>query len=591
MSASAGPVGEARTLRLFALLVLVVAWLPSLGTLRTPWIAEDAGILAQVAEDGPWRDWTRSQYGLHTARFWRPLVSTSWSLQESWTGIEPAPLRLFNLALHALAALLAFATARRLGARPFGALVAGLWVATFPAQGGTCTWLAGRTDLLGAVFLLGSLYVGLGPRPLAAAPLAFLACAAKEFGFLAPLWLAFFAWTRGERGAALVRRLAPATLAVLGAFVWRALALGTVVGGYAGGVSVLAGLAGAARAVFTSIPSTLVALAALAAVGRYARCFRASGVLAGLLAAGAATACLAQLLADGVLEPEHRRLFYVPECAFALAAGLSWSRKEARLAPLWIALVTALLGFRGVRAWQDAHTWSRAGVAGEAAVTRARAVVAPAEPGTAPVFFADFPVIQDGAYCLGFGLAARFRPPFPASPRPVWPWRLVFVQASARSRSPLVAARADGSLWPLDDAPLVPVLGAETEDGAPLARLVLDERSFFAAEDRSPRLSVSGGSPGATLEGLWISELGYEPVLLGVLDESGALELSLMQLLLRGNGVVVSAEVLFQAADLGATRAYLELRAVAPSGEVRAASRWIELVWAAELRERAPSAR
>src|SRR6185436_1446357 len=135
---------------------------PSLGTLDAPWIAEDAAILARVGADGPWADWTRSQYGVLKVLFWRPLVSTSWALQEAWTGIAPAPLRAFNLALHALASVLVFRCARRLGTGPSGAFLAGAWIALFPEQGGTSTWLAGRTDLLCAVGLLGSLHAALG---------------------------------------------------------------------------------------------------------------------------------------------------------------------------------------------------------------------------------------------------------------------------------------------------------------------------------------------------------------------------------------------------------------------------------------------
>src|SRR5262245_51480195 len=145
MAANPGGI-EARRVSLAALGVVLLALLPSVGTLAAPWIAEDASILARVRADGPWADWTRSQYGLLLLRFWRPVVSTSWALQEAWTGIAPVPLREFNLALHALTALLVFACARRLGAGLSGAFVAGAWIALFPEQGGTSTWLAGRTD-------------------------------------------------------------------------------------------------------------------------------------------------------------------------------------------------------------------------------------------------------------------------------------------------------------------------------------------------------------------------------------------------------------------------------------------------------------
>src|SRR5262245_13037221 len=223
---------EARSVRLAALGVVILALLPSVGTLRAPWIAEDAAILARVRADGPWADWGRTQYGLQILRFWRPLVSTSWAVQEAWTGIAPLPLRLFNLTLHALLAGLVFALARRLGAGFPGAFLAGAWIALFPEQGGSVTWLAGRTDLLCGVFLVASAHAALGRAWLASAPLAFLACASKEFGFSAPLWAAGLAWACGARGSELVRRALPATVAVGIALVWRRAAIGGFGGGY-----------------------------------------------------------------------------------------------------------------------------------------------------------------------------------------------------------------------------------------------------------------------------------------------------------------------------------------------------------------------
>src|SRR5688572_17273339 len=151
------------------LLVALLACLPSLGTFSAPWIAEDSLLLAQAHAEGHWPDWIRSQGGMQIVRFWRPLVSASWDLQEAWTGVAVVPLRIFNLSLHVLASVLVAALALRLGAGRIGACLAGAWVATFPEQGGTCTWLAGRTDLLCATLLLASVYTALGPRPLLSA--------------------------------------------------------------------------------------------------------------------------------------------------------------------------------------------------------------------------------------------------------------------------------------------------------------------------------------------------------------------------------------------------------------------------------------
>lgn len=577
--------GDARGVRLAALVVVLLALLPSVGTLDAPWIAEDAALLAAARADGPWADWTRSQGGLLLPpRFWRPLVSASWALQEAWTGIEPVPLRLGNLILHALVAWLVFAAARRLGAGLGGALLAGAWIALFPEQGGTSTWIAGRTDLLCAVFLLASVVRALGSAPLASAPLAFLACATKEFGFLAPLWIALLAAGRGEDKRALLRRAGPALIAVGSALVWRWLALGTLAGGYGAELPGLAaGLAGALGGMLRSVWPSLLALAALAVAGAFARSAARRALGAALLCAVVAFVPLYPLLADGWLEPENRRLFYVAECALALAAGLAWYRSAAgKQKVLFAALAVSVLGTRAGLAWTDTHDWARAARAGEAEITRARAALAGAEASPRPVLFTSFPISRFEAYCLGFGLAQRFRAPFPATPRPVWPWRLFSARDAARERAPLVAPRADGSIWPLDDASGAPVLELRTPEGAAVERLALDERALFAAEDRSPRLAVRGPA-GARLEGVLHTELGYEPVPLGELAADGTVMLSLMRLLASTNGTVSAGEVLQQAADLRAERAYIELRALDASSRPLAASRWIEVSWPPEL--------
>ena len=573
-----------RTGRLAWLALVLLALLPSLGTLSAPWIAEDAAILEKVARSGPWADWVRSQYGVHQPLFWRPLVSSSWALQEASSGIEPTALRLFNLAAHVGVVLLVSALARRLGAGAAGAFLAGAWIALFPEQGGTSTWIAGRTDLLAALFLVASTWVGLGRRAFLAAPLAFLACSAKEFGFLAPLWILVLARARGEGWRAALARAGPAGLAVGLALLWRRAALGSFVGGYPAQLPGLsAGLLGAGEALGAAAWFSLAGFLLLGVAGWVAHAAERRAAVGASLLALSAWAPLYALLADGHLEPQNRRLFYVAECALALGLGLAWSRSVTRARAVCAVLALAVLGGRFALAWNDTHEWARAAWAGEAEVLRARAAVAGATPAEGPVLFPSFPSAYEGAYCLGFGLAARFRAPFPAAPRPVWPWRLIYAADAAREQLALVAPRADGSLWPLDDELRVPELVLRDASGVLVTHARIDEHAILAAEDRSPRFSVAGAPADALLAGVLYSELGYEPVPLGALDANGAGSFTLMQLLASTNGAVAGAQLFTDAADLGATRAYLELRALDASGAVRAASRWVELTWPAEL--------
>jgi len=584
---SGGPdeqAGRGRDTRL-ALLLVLAAWLPSLGTLGAPWLAEDAAVLARVAEEGAWADWNRPWFGMEIVRFWRPLVTSSWGTQYALSGLDPLWLRLFNLALHTGCVLLVYGSARRLGARTFAALLAGLWVAWFPEQGGTVTWLSGRTDLLCGILLLGSVFAALGERPWMALPWAFLAAAAKEFGFLAPLWCALLVWGRGGNWRELGRRAGPAALAAALAFLWRWKALGTLSGGYAGEwPGFLAGALGSVRALLAvpSVQGGLFALVGVALLG-YAQRSPLPRV------AAAASGCvvlalvpLAQLLGDGLLEPQNARLLFVAWLAggLLLAGWLARFELARSRSPLLLGL---LLG--ALPALLDTREWQHAAVVCAGRIESAQAALAPLAPGEAPALFRDFPESVGDAYALKFGLAERFRAPFPAAPRPVWPWRLLFVADPAREREPLVEARAGGALLPLDDAPEVARLEI-TSEGAPCTELFVDERALPRGEDRSARLTLSGSPPGATLELLVFTEVGYEPFAAGSFDAEGRAHFTLREALQLSGGVASPILVLRQAHDLGARRAYLEFRACSAEGSVSAASRWIELTWPPDLARR-----
>ena len=210
------------------------------------------------------------------------------------------------------------------------------------------------------------------------------------------------------------------------------------------------------------------------------------------------------------------------------------------------------------------------------------------------MLFTGFPRTSGGAYCLSWGVADRFLPPFPASPRPVWPLRalfdpdpLVLETAPLLREVPPPRGPLEGALWPLDDPPRVPRLEVTREDRADLGALVVDERVFQAAVDRSDALRLRCRYPGAMLELAVYTELGYETAPLGPLDEAEEHTLTLMQTMGASSGAATIAQTLMQAADLGATRAFLEIRIVGAGGELVAASRWIELVWRPELLARA----
>lgn len=594
---SAAAARHPRSALVLALLgALVLALAPSWGTLAAPLVSDDAAILGHVHRQDAWADWVRPQYGLTTLRFWRPLVSLVWDLQEAWTGIAPAPLRAYNLACHAAAALLLVLLAWRLGCGALGAFAAGAFGASFPEQGGTLTWIAGRTDGTCAPLSVLALAALAARRPVAAGVAAFLACAAKEMAFVLPAMAVACAWAGPAEGRReRLRGALAVTVAVGLALFWRRAAVGSWIGGYpapplpAGGVVRAAGNAAStwARASGASLAGALLALPLGLALGTA----RPRLWLAGLVCAAAGALPLASMLSQGILEATNLRVLRVSDLglALAVAGGLAAAPTRPRWrAAVGVGLIVALVGWRAVRAFEDTHEWAEAGRVAEAEIDAARERAAREASAPEPLLGAGFPATHGGAYCLAYGVAERFRPPFPPSPRPVWPLRRMF-PAGAGERDLLRLGEGRwhdpfADPWPPGLARIELVLPAEpTVPDTTLARptLTVDERAAHEP-DRSPVLEVLGSFPGASFELVLYTELGYEPVPWPAAAAESRRSLSLRQALLC-TGFVSLGEALILTADLGATRAYLEVRAVGADGAVLAASEWIELVWEPDL--------
>jgi hypothetical protein len=572
--------------------VAALALLPAVVSLRAAWIAEDAAILGYVDRHGPLVDWTGSQYGLRFVPFWRPLVTSTWWVAERLFGVDPLGLRLANIAGHLAAVLLACAVARRAGTSVLAAFLAGALVASFPEVGGTVVWLAGRTDVLGAVGMLGALWCVLRGWNLGAAAATFAACATKEFGFLLPAWAGLVLWASGAERRAFVRGVLAVLAAALVAFAWRRLALGTFEGGYL--------LATRDTAVLVQdFPRALAHLATgLAPLGLGLVVLGVLGHLSGslaprLFAAGLATGALALVLVAplaraGPLEPQNLRLLFVAEAGFALAGAGALARTARRpiVHACAVALALGLVGWRSGKGIADALEWKEASMVAEREVERVRHAVGAAAPSDRPVLAAGLPRAWRGAYCLDWGAAAYFRAPFEATPRPVWPDRAMFAVSGERPRA--FAPRPDGTLWPFDDPPTVPVLALRDGEGGEPTRFEVDERSYLSEVDRSPRLLFEPPAEALGLEAAVYTELGSHVAPLG--DARGG-ETSLMLLLSAADEpahVAALGDALKQANDVGATRAFLELRLVGPQGELRAASPWVELVWDPELARGGP---
>ncbi len=145
--------------------------------------------------------------------YYRPVAIVSFMLDTARGGLNPRAYRVTNVVLHAAATCLLFALAMTWGAPPWAGLAAALVFAVHPVNVQAVAWIAGRNDLLVAVFGLISLMTfaalkgcatktGVG-QPFRAAGhiLAFaLALFSKEIGLFVPVIAVLHQWlVRRER--------------------------------------------------------------------------------------------------------------------------------------------------------------------------------------------------------------------------------------------------------------------------------------------------------------------------------------------------------------------------------------------------------
>lgn len=94
--------------------------------------------------------------GEETKDYYRPLVTLSYALDARIWHARTSGYHLTNVALHALASFLVLLLLMQIGARRPIALGGALLFACHPIHVASVAWIAGRTDLLCAVFLLAS---------------------------------------------------------------------------------------------------------------------------------------------------------------------------------------------------------------------------------------------------------------------------------------------------------------------------------------------------------------------------------------------------------------------------------------------------
>ena len=174
---------------LLVALAAVVAMAPALGG---RFIYDDQYYLidnpAVRGESSPWT----TPLGSPQQALWRPLTVATFAWQ--WQGPEAAgPLRVVNVALHALTAVLLLLLARRLGLPGEAAVLAALLFAVHPVHAEAVAWVSGRAELLAAALVTGSWLAWLRPgrgAAIACAALFGAALLSKENALVAPLLFA-----------------------------------------------------------------------------------------------------------------------------------------------------------------------------------------------------------------------------------------------------------------------------------------------------------------------------------------------------------------------------------------------------------------
>jgi hypothetical protein len=126
---------------------------------------------------------------LYTANvgFYRPLVSTTFAVDQALWGVNPVGYALTNLALFLADAVLLWLLARRLSLPPAAALFGvAAWAFNFHGVNMAVLWISGRTALLLCLFGLTSTLAFLSNRPSIAALLALAAMLCKEEAVVLP---------------------------------------------------------------------------------------------------------------------------------------------------------------------------------------------------------------------------------------------------------------------------------------------------------------------------------------------------------------------------------------------------------------------
>ncbi len=219
-------------------LILLAATLPYMNSLSNEFVWDDRPLIvedfhirsARFLGDIFTRDFFSHSEDELKYGYYRPLITLSYMTDYALWGLNPAGFRLTNILFHAACSVLVYLLALRLlGGRTPAAFAAGLLFAAHPIHTESVTWIAGRTDVICAFFMLSSLYAFLAGSSwksrLLSQVLFALALLAKEMALALP----FIVWLCARLVAGRPRNVATRTAApyllIAGAYLlWRSLA-------------------------------------------------------------------------------------------------------------------------------------------------------------------------------------------------------------------------------------------------------------------------------------------------------------------------------------------------------------------------------
>jgi hypothetical protein len=148
--------------------------------------------------------------------FYRPLATVTHALDYFFFGRSGAPMRMVNIALHGINAMLVMRLALALGCDAVAATISGLVFALHPVQTDAIDQIATRSDLLAACFTFLALLVYVRTRRAAAASLLYL-CGlfSKEMAITLPAVIVLYdlLYDRPARAREWLSRLGPFALA------------------------------------------------------------------------------------------------------------------------------------------------------------------------------------------------------------------------------------------------------------------------------------------------------------------------------------------------------------------------------------------